>query len=115
MEPMSVDGGGGCGGLDTQIEQLMQCRPLAEQEVRASERDPSAAAAAAALAFPRSGLAVRPAGDGSAGGASIWGIWWRFDLFLGFFLFGDVGLGGSDLPCDPVVRERLARSFCCAG
>ncbi|EEC74589.1 hypothetical protein OsI_10169 [Oryza sativa Indica Group] len=35
MEPMSVDGGGGCGGLDTQIEQLMQCRPLAEQEVKA--------------------------------------------------------------------------------
>ncbi|KAF0912882.1 hypothetical protein E2562_019465 [Oryza meyeriana var. granulata] len=32
---MSVDGGGGCGGLDTQIEQLMQCRPLAEQEVKA--------------------------------------------------------------------------------
>lgn len=33
MEPMSVDSGG-CSGLDAQIEQLMQCRPLAEQEVR---------------------------------------------------------------------------------
>jgi hypothetical protein len=33
MEPMSVDRGG-CSGLDAQIEQLMQCRPLAEQEVR---------------------------------------------------------------------------------
>lgn len=30
---MSVDSGG-CSGLDAQIEQLMQCRPLAEQEVR---------------------------------------------------------------------------------
>lgn len=35
MEPMNVDSGG-CGGLDAQIEQLMQCRPLAEQEVRSS-------------------------------------------------------------------------------
>jgi hypothetical protein len=35
MEPMNVDNGG-CGGLDAQIEQLMQCRPLAEQEVRSS-------------------------------------------------------------------------------
>ncbi|EER95434.2 hypothetical protein BDA96_01G524900 [Sorghum bicolor] len=34
MEPMNVDNGG-CGGLDAQIEQLMQCRPLAEQEVKA--------------------------------------------------------------------------------
>lgn len=33
MEPMSVDSSG-CGGLDAQIEQLLQCRPLAEQEVR---------------------------------------------------------------------------------
>nr|CAB3496967.1 unnamed protein product [Digitaria exilis] len=33
MEPMHVDNGG-CGGLDAQIEQLMQCRPLAEQEVK---------------------------------------------------------------------------------
>ncbi|PVH33193.1 hypothetical protein PAHAL_9G591400 [Panicum hallii] len=33
MEPMNVDNGG-CGGLDAQIEQLMQCRPLAEQEVK---------------------------------------------------------------------------------
>jgi serine/threonine-protein phosphatase 2A catalytic subunit len=33
MEPMSVDSSGG-GGLDAQIEQLMQCRPLPEQEVR---------------------------------------------------------------------------------
>jgi serine/threonine-protein phosphatase 2A catalytic subunit len=32
MEPMNVDNG----GLDAQIEQLMQCRPLAEQEVRSS-------------------------------------------------------------------------------
>ncbi|PWZ07807.1 putative serine/threonine-protein phosphatase PP2A-4 catalytic subunit [Zea mays] len=31
MEPMNVDNGGS-GGLDAQIEQLMQCRPLAEQE-----------------------------------------------------------------------------------
>jgi len=35
MEPMNVDNGG-CGGLDAQIEQLMQCRPLAELEVRSS-------------------------------------------------------------------------------
>uniref|UniRef100_A0A804RAQ2 Serine/threonine-protein phosphatase n=3 Tax=Zea mays TaxID=4577 RepID=A0A804RAQ2_MAIZE len=34
MEPMNVDNGGS-GGLDAQIEQLMQCRPLAEQEVKA--------------------------------------------------------------------------------
>ncbi|ONL94067.1 Serine/threonine-protein phosphatase PP2A-4 catalytic subunit [Zea mays] len=34
MDPMNVDNGG-CGGLDAQIEQLMQCRPLAEQEVKA--------------------------------------------------------------------------------
>uniref|UniRef100_A0A453IVB2 Serine/threonine-protein phosphatase n=1 Tax=Aegilops tauschii subsp. strangulata TaxID=200361 RepID=A0A453IVB2_AEGTS len=34
MEPMSVDSSG-CGGLDAQIEQLLQCRPLAEQEVKA--------------------------------------------------------------------------------
>lgn len=27
-------GGGGCGGLDAQIEQLMECRPLPETEVR---------------------------------------------------------------------------------
>jgi serine/threonine-protein phosphatase 2A catalytic subunit len=33
MEPMSVDSDG-CSGLDAQIEQLMQCRPLPEQEVR---------------------------------------------------------------------------------
>jgi hypothetical protein len=33
MEPMSVDSSGS-GGLDAQIEQLMQCRPLPEQEVR---------------------------------------------------------------------------------
>ncbi|EMS59938.1 Serine/threonine-protein phosphatase PP2A-4 catalytic subunit [Triticum urartu] len=32
--PMSVDSSG-CGGLDAQIEQLLQCRPLAEQEVKA--------------------------------------------------------------------------------
>jgi hypothetical protein len=35
MEPMNVDNGGS-GGLDAQIEQLMQCRPLAEQEVRSN-------------------------------------------------------------------------------
>lgn len=39
MEPMNVDNGG-CGGLDAQIEQLMQCRPLAEQEVRSSPAIP---------------------------------------------------------------------------
>lgn len=27
-------GGGGCGGLDAQIEQLMECRPLPETEVK---------------------------------------------------------------------------------
>ena len=34
-------GGGGCGGLDAQIEQLMECRPLPETEVRPAAKSRS--------------------------------------------------------------------------